>query len=187
MDLFPSYASVSQAIYLAALWSLPACMTYAGLRDLLSFTIPNWIPVAVVGGFLLAAMAEGSLWSYAALMHLGAGASTLVAVAILFFRGLIGGGDAKLIAAVSLWMGWSNLPPFLLLTALAGGVLALSWLAARRMTSMALIPAWANRYFASADGIPYGIAVAVAAVVMFVSLDWTQTGFLGSAVTNAPR
>jgi prepilin peptidase CpaA len=162
-------------------------MTYAALRDLFSFTIPNWIPVAVVIGFLLAAVAEGNLWSIAALMHISAGGAVLIAVAILFFRGLIGGGDAKLIATASLWMGWAHLPSFLLLTALAGGVLALSWVVAKRMTSIALIPPWANRYFTAADGIPYGVAVAAASLMMFVSLDWTQTGLLVGAMSEAIR
>ncbi len=187
MDIPPSFASVSQAIYLAAVWSFPAFLSYAALRDLRSFTIPNWIPAAVVTGFLLAAVAEGSLWSNAALMHASAGGAVLIVAAILFFRGLIGGGDAKLIAAVSVWMGWSHLPQFLLLMALAGGVLALSWLVAKRLASIALIPSWANRYFTSADGIPYGVAVAVAGMAMFVSLDWIQTGLLDATVPSATR
>ncbi len=160
-------------------------MTYTALRDLFSFTIPNWIPVALAIGFLLAALADGNLWSFAALMHISAGGAVLIAVAILFFRGLIGGGDAKLIAAAGLWMGWSQLLPFLLLTALGGGVLALSWLAAKRVTSIAPFPPWANRYFSAADGIPYGVAIATASVMMFVSLDWTQTGLLVGEVSEA--
>jgi prepilin peptidase CpaA len=40
----------------------------------------------------------------------------------LFATALIGGGDAKLLAAVSLWMGWNNLVPFVLWMLILGGV-----------------------------------------------------------------
>jgi prepilin peptidase CpaA len=120
-----SFEPVTQAIYLAGLWPFPALMTYAALRDLLSFTIPNWIPVLVICGFFLVVVTKGSLWSLATLLHSGTGIAVLAAVALLFFRGLIGGGDAKLIAAASVWMEWPQLTLFLLIMAFFGGVLAL--------------------------------------------------------------
>ena len=100
-------------------------MTYAALRDLYSFTIPNWIPILVVCGFVIAALAKGNLWSLATSLHASTGIAVLVVVALLFFRGIIGGGDAKLIAAASVWMGWPQLMPFLLIIAFTGGILAL--------------------------------------------------------------
>ena len=179
MESAPSFAPVTQAIYLAAVWSFPALMTYAALRDLLSFTIPNWIPVVVICGFFLAAAAQGGFWSLATLLHAGTGVAVLAVVAFLFFRGLIGGGDAKLVAAASVWMGWPQLTPFLLVMALSGGVLALVWLVARRVTANALTSSWARRYFTAARGIPYGVAVGFAGVAMFITQDWAGSGLLG--------
>jgi prepilin peptidase CpaA len=170
---------VTQATYLAAVWSFPVFMTYAALHDLFSFTIPNWIPVVVVCGFFLVALSKGGLWSLPTLLHVSTGLAVLAAFAFLFFRGLLGGGDAKLIAAASVWMGWPQLGPFLLLMALAGGVLALAWFVARRVTTGAMTPAWAGRYFTSARGVPYGVAIGFAGVAMFVTQDWVEGGLLG--------
>ena len=162
-------------------------MAYAALRDLINFTIPNWIPVAMICGFFLAAVAKGGLWSLATLLHASTGIAVLAVVALLFFRGLIGGGDAKLIATASVWMGWPQLTPFLLVMALSGGVLALVWLVARRVTTSALTPSWTHSYFTAARGIPYGVAVGFAGVVMFITQDWMGSGLLGIFETEAIR
>ena len=173
-----SFESVTQAIYLVGLWSFPALMTYAALRDLLSFTIPNWIPVLVICGFFLVVVTKGSLWSLATLLHASTGIAVLAVVALLFFRGLIGGGDAKLIAAASLWMGWPQLTPFLLIMAFSGGVLALVWLVAQSVAKSALASPRTKRYFTNGHGIPYGVAVGFSGVVVFITHDWARSGLL---------
>lgn len=46
----------------------------------------------------------------------------------LFSASLIGGGDAKLLAAVSLWMGWNNLVPFMFWMLIFGGMISCTYL-----------------------------------------------------------
>ena len=103
----------------------------AALSDATSMTIPNWISAALVLVFLPAALLAhapaGEIgWSLA----LGLGA--LVAGVGMFALRWIGGGDAKLFAAGALWLGPAGAAPFLLWTAVAGGVLALGLISARR-------------------------------------------------------
>src|SRR5579862_5716140 len=84
--------------------------------------------------------------------------------AALFARGLIGGGDVKLLAAASLWAGATAVPMLLALTALFGGVVAAAFLtplarlgAARRGTAGTLA--------GGQTPIPYGVAIAAAALL----------------------
>jgi Flp pilus assembly protein protease CpaA len=46
----------------------------------------------------------------------------------LFSAAIIGGGDAKLLAAVSLWIGWNNIVPFMLWMLIFGGAIACAYL-----------------------------------------------------------
>lgn len=46
----------------------------------------------------------------------------------LFSAAIIGGGDAKLLAAVSLWIGWNNLVPFMLWMMIFGGIISCTYL-----------------------------------------------------------
>lgn len=50
---------------------------------------------------------------------------------VLFFVGLFGGGDAKYLAATAMWAGPEHILPFIIIVALAGGVLALCYLIAQ--------------------------------------------------------
>lgn len=105
---------------------LIACWT-----DLTSYRIPNWIPGSIV--LLFVAFV---LWSRMPpaeiLWHIAAFGAVLIGGMALFARGLLGGGDAKLLAAVSLWMGWcGSLLDLFLLTGVYGGLLSLAILFCR--------------------------------------------------------
>ena len=67
--------------------------------------------------------------------------------------GIVGGGDAKLIAAVSLTQSPADVPSLLLHIALAGGVLALVYLA------RALLSPQPSRVAVRSQSIPYGVAI----------------------------
>ena len=95
----------------------------AALEDALSFTIPNWVSLALLVAFGPAAFAVGMPLPAMAL-NVGIGVAALVAGMLMFALRWLGGGDAKLLAAVSLWLGWAALPTFLIGTAMAGGALA---------------------------------------------------------------
>ena len=107
---------------LAILTVFPGAVAFAGAMDLFTMTIPNRISVALVAGFsVLAPLAGLGLWDMAS--HAGAGLLVLAIGVLLFIPGWIGGGDAKLTAAVALWLGFEKLFAYLICVALAGGVL----------------------------------------------------------------
>jgi prepilin peptidase CpaA len=113
-----------------ALASLLALLSLAALTDLRERRIPNWLNVGIAAlypGYVLV-----SPTSVAWLGALGAAAAVLMVGLVLFARQLIGGGDVKLIAAVTLWAGVDQLALFALVTSLAGGALALGSLWYRR-------------------------------------------------------
>jgi prepilin peptidase CpaA len=157
----------------ALLLMFPAIMAFAGSIDLLTMTIPNRVSLALVAVFPLAAALIGLEWAAVA-SHLGAGALMLVVGIGMFARGWLGGGDAKLLAAVALWLGFEHLAGYLLLVAIAGGALALLILFYRNVTppGWMLDHAWAMRLHDKTVGIPYGIALAAAALWIYPSTLW---------------
>ncbi len=95
----------------------------AALTDLRERRIPNWLTggaAALYPVYLLLSPVPVAWASALALSLLVA----LVGLA-LFTRELIGGGDVKLIAAVTLWAGLDHFAAFALVTALTGGMLGL--------------------------------------------------------------
>jgi prepilin peptidase CpaA len=102
----------------------------AALKDLASFTIPNWISAALAVGFALAAFA-GVIPPKEIGPSLAVGLGVLILGVVMFALGWVGGGDAKLMTAAALWLGLRGLAPFALYTGIAGGALALLLLALR--------------------------------------------------------
>ena len=150
-------ASLALVIYVVALAA-------AGLNDLVRYEIPNGLSLALVGAFALYAPA---LPLSVLVAHLTAGLAVLAVVALAFAAGLMGGGDAKLFTAMALWMGWQELLPFLLLTALAGGAIALILLALRRLlASRNRVGGWFGRLMAPESGVPYGLAISMAGLAL---------------------
>jgi prepilin peptidase CpaA len=141
----------------------------AALTDLASFTIPNWISVALALAFAPAAFAAGvSLGAIGLSFAVGLG--MLVAAAGMFALGWLGGGDAKLMTAAALWLGLKGLGPFVIFTGLAGGALALALLGLRSAWLRPYTqagPAWARRLATPGESAPYGVAIAVGALAAF--------------------
>ena len=158
--------SVVQA---AALLVFPALVILGALRDLTSFTIPNWISGLLILGFAPAALLVGLPLSAMGL-HLGIGVIALLVGMAMFALNWIGGGDAKLFAASALWLGWPGSIEFILVTGLAGGVLTFALFGLRSPLVRPYVlsgPGWVNR-LATPDGdLPYGVAIAVGALVAF--------------------
>lgn len=145
----------------------PAAMLYAAVSDIFTMTIPNRISVALIATFPLAAFLAG-LPMATALMHVAAFAIVLALCFALFSFNLLGGGDAKLIASTTLWIGMSQLVPFLGWVAICGGFLAIIILAFRRFPVAALpVPEWALRLHKSGGGIPYGLAICAGGLMIF--------------------
>ena len=157
------------AVQAALLLIFPVLVIVAALRDVTSFTIPNWISLALIGAFFPTAFILGLGWPQIGL-HAGAGAVALVAGMAMFALRWIGGGDAKLFAAAGLWLGWSAAVPYLVYTALAGGALALFLISLRSMWLRAYVvngPAWVGRLATPGESAPYGVAIAVGAMAAF--------------------
>jgi prepilin peptidase CpaA len=166
---------MSAALQACLVSLLPILAIMAALKDLTSYTIPNWISLALAGAFAVAAVATGLPLSTAG-VHVAAGLIALLAGMVLFAIGWIGGGDAKLLAACCLWFGWPGGREFLLDTALAGGGFALFLIAARGQMVRAFLPltGWAGRLTTPGEPAPYGVAIALGALIAFPSSEWLR-------------
>ena len=146
---------------------LPALLLTAAGWDLASFTIPNPLQLALVAGFVLFVAAAHLAWPTIG-WHLLAGFLGLCVGITLFALGYIGGGDAKLFAAVTLWLGFHDLVPYALAASLFGGLLTLTLLALRQYPLPAGLArqGWIARLHGQKAGIPYGVALAAGAFVL---------------------
>jgi prepilin peptidase CpaA len=146
----------------------PVAMAFAATNDLFTMKIPNRIPLALVGGFIaVALLARVPIDVFAT--HLAIGFAVLAATFSLFALNLLGGGDAKLIAAGAVWIGPEHMVDYLLFITVFGGALSLLILGYRRWVPAAALalPVWAQRLHTDKGPIPYGIAVAAGALVVF--------------------
>lgn len=158
--------SLIQAALLAV---FPLLVIVAALTDVTSFTIPNRVSALLFLAFFPAALAMGR-----PLGEIGADLA-IFAVALLagmgmFAAGWIGGGDAKLLAAASPWLGLAAMPAFLLVTALAGGALAVLLMNVRSSWVQPYLggaPGWLARLATPGADVPYGVAIATGALVAF--------------------
>jgi len=151
----------------------PALMAFAASSDLLTMTISNKVSLALAAGFLALAPAAGLGVSDIA-MHAAAGSLALAAAFCLFACGWIGGGDAKLAAATALWFGFDQLLAYLFVASLLGGALTLLIVQFRLFPlPLALQGAgWAERLHRKDAGVPYGIALAAAALIVYPDTVW---------------
>ena len=156
-------------LQLALVMVFPALAIVAALKDCTTFTIPNWISLALLGAFPLAALAVGLPFPSIG-MALLLGVAGLLAGMGMFAAGWIGGGYANLLAASAPWLGLAGIGPFLLVTAVAGGGLAVSLLllrSGRFAPTLAHGPPWLTRLATRGENVPYGVAIAVGALVAF--------------------
>lgn len=153
----------------ALLLAFPALVIVGALRDATSYTIPNWISGALILAFFPAAFALGVPLPTIGL-HVGLGVAALIAGMAMFALNWIGGGDAKLFAAAGLWLGWPAGIDYLMVTGVGGGALAVGLLTLRSAAVRPLAqlgPAWVCRLATPGENVPYGVAIAVGALVAF--------------------
>lgn len=151
----------------------PLIVTTAAAHDLLTMTIPNRLSLLLAAGFAAAALMSGMAPALLAL-HVGIGLAVLLATFTLFAFGIIGGGDAKLAAAIALWLGGEQGLQFAIWAALFGGALSLAIIFFRLqpLPALALRQDWLLRLHAPREGIPYGIALAAGAMAVFPQTHW---------------
>jgi prepilin peptidase CpaA len=147
-------------------------MAMAALSDLLTMTISNKVSLILGGAFLAVAVAAGMPIPVIAL-HIAAGLLVLTIGFAMFALGWIGGGDAKLAAATALWLGFPSLTEYLVIASALGGVLTLAILALRGwpMPAVTLGWGWLSRLREPKGGVPYGIALAAAALIVYPHSD----------------
>ena len=154
----------------------PALMAFAASSDLITMTISNRVSLALAASFFALAL----LWHmpFAEIgLHAGASAAVLVVAFVFFARGWIGGGDAKLAAATALWLGFDQLLNYVIFASLFGGLLTLAILRFRAMPLPRLLAKqeWAQRLHRMDTGIPYGIALAFAALLIYPDTPWMKS------------
>jgi prepilin peptidase CpaA len=148
----------------ALVGTLCALLMWAAASDMQRYVIPNRICLSLLvlyPGYAVT-LSPTEIGIAAAI------AATVFAIgAGLFSFGIMGGGDVKLLAATSLWAGAAYFPAFLMLTAAAGGVLALWWgpLIRYFFPSIAVAKAANGR-----PAIPYGVAIAAGGLFVAVNL-----------------
>lgn len=146
----------------------PVAMAFAAANDLFTMKIPNRIPLVLLAGFVAVALLSRMPLDVFG-TNLAIGFAVLALTFALFAFNLLGGGDAKLIAAGGVWMGVNHIFEYMLLITVFGGVLCLAILAYRKWIPAAAVavPDWAHNLHTDKGPVPYGIAVAAGALVVF--------------------
>jgi prepilin peptidase CpaA len=154
----------------ATLLIFPLCMSIAAISDLLTMTIPNRVSLALAIAFLVLAPVFGL--SFAEIgMHFAAAGIVFFICFALFALNVMGGGDAKLLAAAALWFGFdSSLVEFLIYVAFFGGVVTVLIILLRSQSNIIMaIGLPIPNSLTVAKKIPYGIAIAIGGMLAFPS------------------
>src|SRR6202171_1816282 len=172
---YPHGLCKSMILDIARLLLFPALMAFAAASDLFTMAISNRVSLALIAVFLVLAPL-GGMGLQDMLSHLGAGAAVLAVAFTCFAMGWMGGGDAKVAAAVALWFGFDHLLNFLVYASLFGCALTLLLLQFRQwplpysLTSQA----WLLRLHDKQSGVPYGIALAIGALMVYSETEWIK-------------
>jgi prepilin peptidase CpaA len=138
----------------ARLLLFPALMAFAAASDLFTMTISNRVSLALIAGFIVLAVL-GGMGLNDILMHFGAGAAVLAVAFACFAMGWVGGGDAKVAASVALTVLLIQFRQWPLPSLLAG-------------------QPWLDRLHDKQSGIPYGIALAIGALIIYPQTEWIK-------------
>ncbi len=156
----------------------PLAMFFAAASDLLTMTIPNKVSLILIFGFVILSWFIGmDIQAFA--WHWALAGIVLVCGFGFFAAGWMGGGDVKLAAATSLWLGWEFTLPYLAIAGFMGGILTILIMIARsKELPLSLYKIkWISRLHAKNEGVPYGIALGPAAVLVYQDTPWMQYVF----------
>jgi prepilin peptidase CpaA len=145
----------------------------AALHDIAARTIPNWLPATLAVDGVVGKLLAGQV-----LIGLAVGAAVFGLAALLWHRGLMGGGDVKLLGAAAIVVSPALAPSFLVMVSLAGGVLALLYLLLRRVVPppgavrpvrrLARIMRAERRRIRECRSLPYACAIATGALFVMI-------------------
>lgn len=146
----------------------PALMIFSAFSDMFTMTISNRISFALIAGFVVMALVKGMNLE-AFMMHIACGITVLVVTFIFFARGWMGGGDAKLVSCIGLWFGFTQFFPYAIIASVFGGALTLALLSVRQLPlpAFAVSQPWIVKLHDEDTGVPYGIALAAAALLTY--------------------
>lgn len=153
----------------ATLLQIPCLIILAGLllaaawQDLRTLHIANGLSISIAALFCVWAIAGLSLGSYsfaALALALGTATALFLLGAAAFARGMLGGGDVKLLTAVGLFAGPTGVGDLLLVTAVVGGLSGIAVLAGVPLGPAAVDGA-ATLRGRLRGRMPYGPAIAV--------------------------
>ena len=146
----------------------PFSMIFAALSDVFTMTIGNRISLVLIGSFLVVSPFIGLTWEDFG-WHLAAFGLVLTVTFGLFATGTMGGGDAKLLATTSLWMGFGQpLLDYLLWATIIGGLFTLFLIFFRKST-LAVYAGEVRmlRRMIDEKDVPYGVALALGGLIAF--------------------
>ncbi|HXY58633.1 MAG TPA: prepilin peptidase [Methylocystis sp.] len=152
-----------------ALILFPVLMVFAALADLFTMTIPNRVSLLLVAFYFALALYLRQPWELVA-MNASCGVAMLLITFTMFSFRWIGGGDAKLAAATALWLGWGALFEYGVIASLIGGALTVAIMALRfseRLPPQLLSYEFMRRLADKSGGVPYGIALALAGLLIY--------------------
>tara|TARA_B100001179_G_scaffold231528_1_gene221649 strand:+ start:892 stop:1437 length:546 start_codon:yes stop_codon:yes gene_type:complete len=148
---------------------------WAAISDIRYLKIPNTVSVLGIAGFALSYIAvvlsgQDSVFSnlYG---HLISAGMVFVITLILYVFKLFGAGDAKMASAYALWFSLYNLPGYLVIMTLVGGLLGVVSLVLRKASVGKLEDksAWVAGIRRGDSAVPYGVAIAASAIITFIT------------------
>ena len=165
---------LSESLYLI----FPFLMIYAAFSDLFSMTISNKVSLVLMAAFMIYALLIGMDlqtigWHWAMF-------GLVLAIGFaLFSFGAVGGGDAKLAASTALWLGWEHTLEYIYLASIIGAGLTLAIVIIRTKPIPAFVGKidWIARLYRADNGIPYGIALGISALLVYPGTPWMQPVF----------
>ena len=145
------------------------CCLAAAISDARTLRIPNSLSIAVVALFGVHALV--SLTPAQTGVALALAGLTLVGGFAAYAHGVLGGGDAKLLAASMAWAGAPYAVEFFIVTGLAGGAVALALRSpATAGAAGALRRGWPGSASEQHAAMPYGVAITAGALAVVFEL-----------------
>lgn len=142
---------------------LAALLVIAAAIDIKIRKIPNRLNAAIALGAPLFWLSAGLPWWPGAAIQLAVAVAVFGLLSLAFMMGMMGGGDVKMAAAISLWFAPSDTLKFLVFMSLAGGLVTL------------VTMAWHKH--SKHDGkpkVPYGVAIAIGALAILAQRFFNQ-------------